>query len=106
MMEVEGAITRRPNNVEMLGFIEKMFEQAFQPVTIRNGFRAAGICPFNPDAIDISKLLPSELTNRAIQAATIDEPPATIALGVHALVSALMGNVIDTIAGKVIQNYL
>ena len=42
--------------------VSAVFKEAYErvaPATVINGFRKCGICPFNPDAIDKSRLMPT-----------------------------------------------
>ena len=70
---------------EFAAVVKEPFEKAFSMTTIKNGFAKTGIFPFNPNAIDKSKMKPSECYHCNEEADTstssegtssIDDPPS------------------------------
>ena len=51
--------------------VKEPFELAFSMTNIKNGFAKCGIFPFNPDAVDKKKMLPSEMHRD-----TVEETPS------------------------------
>lgn len=52
------------NKVTFAPVLEKALKSSIKPETLVNGFRACGLCPFNPNAIDYSKCLGSNITTK------------------------------------------
>ena len=47
--------------------VKEPFEMAFSMTNIKNGFAKCGIFPFNPDAVDKKKMLPSEMHKDSVE---------------------------------------
>ncbi len=48
--------------------VKEPFEMAFSMSNIKSGFAKCGIFPFNPDAVDKKKMLPSEMHKTSVEA--------------------------------------
>ena len=59
------------------GLLSSSWDIAFTKSNIQSGFRACGIYPFNPRAVDQGMLLPSKPSNSALVPSTENESPLT-----------------------------
>ena len=57
---------------EFAAMVKGPFEKAFSMVNIKAGFAKTGIFPFNPNAIDMSKMKPSEVYNSPASQSSLD----------------------------------
>jgi hypothetical protein len=59
------------------GLLSSSWDIAFTKSNIQSGFRACGIYPFNPRAVDQGMLLPSKPSDSALVPSTENESPLT-----------------------------
>ena len=69
------------NKTNFTAIFKESFERSMSLSTIKNGFRKTGICPFNPEAIDKTRLIP--LDNNNTPSSSLPQPiPTATLLGV------------------------
>ena len=64
------------NKITFAPLLEKVVTEVIRPETLINGFRACGIFPFKPDAVDYSKCLGKN--NTLVEVGIIDNFPTRI----------------------------
>ena len=70
-MKVDSTMSQ-PNKGEFLKILGNAMKDAFTPSTIKSGFKAAGIYPFDPSAIIKDKLLPAQTTDQVDGSSTVN----------------------------------
>ena len=74
------AVTANYSDINKTNFsavFKEAFEKTMSIATVRNGFRKCGICPYNPDAIDKSRLMPTSKPLEKNIAPPLEVPPTS-----------------------------